>query len=91
MRITLVVLACLVLGAGIGWLAGRWIGVRALWAIALAGLGLAGWLILAGRAAPGMEGLGLVLLAVLFVLPATVGGGVAAWLGARHQKGGRRA
>ncbi len=83
LRITLIVGGCVLAGAALGWLTGRWFGRRGAWGLGLAGVALAGWLILSGRAAPGMEGLGLVLLAVLFVLPGTLGAVAAAWLAAR--------
>ncbi|MGY6410026.1 MAG: hypothetical protein ACXIUV_03215 [Alkalilacustris sp.] len=84
LRLTLIVLTCLGAGAGVGWLAGRLLGRAAAPGLGLGGLGLMVWLILSGRAAPGMEGLGLVLLAVLFVLPATGAAVVAAWLAGRR-------
>ena len=88
LRLTLIVLGCLAAGACAGWLAGRWLGVRAVWALGLGGIALGIWLVLSGRAAPGMEGLGLALLAVLFVLPATLGAVVAGWLGVRGRRPG---
>lgn len=79
LRLTLIVLVCLGAGAGLGWLVGRLLGRGAAWGLALGGLAAMAWLILLGRSAPGMEGLGFVLFAVLFVLPGTVSGVAVAW------------
>ena len=72
-RLVVIPAVAALLGLLAGWLLARWLGPRAAWWLA-GGLALAaGALILAGRGAQGMEGLGYVVVAILMAAPAGLG------------------
>ncbi len=72
-RLWLIPAIAALIGLAAGWGIGRWWGPRAVWWLAgTLGL-LAVGLILAARAAQGMEGLGYVVLALFMAAPAGLG------------------
>ena len=80
-RIWLIPALAGLIGLAAGWALARWRGPRAAWWLAGAlGLAAAG-LVLAARAAQGMEGLGYVIIAIFMAAPAGLGAALAgAWV-----------
>jgi hypothetical protein len=76
-RIWLIPTIAGVIGCAVGWLLARWRRPRATFWLAAVLIAAAVALILAARAAQGMEGLGYVVIAIFMAAPAALGAALA--------------
>mgnify|MGYP001270049911 FL=1 len=84
-RLILVPSVAALLGIAAGWALSRWLGRRAEWWLVGGLIFGALVLILAGRAAQGMEGLGYVVMAIFMAVPAAIGASLGGFLARRGQ------